>query len=398
MATATETKKRNGTTSDIRGHEELAVRSPDQVQGGDEVDTLFAGLPDEDQAQPPGMDSLTRAEIDVQIATARRYPRNVKKALTAALSMATLDLDTAESCFYSLPRSGKQLEGPSVRLAEIMAACWGNLRFGARIVDEGDKFITALGMCHDLENNVALGAEVRRRITNKRGERLNDDMIGVTGMAAQSIALRNAVFRIVPRTYVNAIWKQAQKVAVGDQKTLDERRHRAIQWYAKAGVSAERVLAKVGKASLEEVDLEALSILVGISGAIRDGQTTVDAEFPAPGSTPAPTRGAEGLAAAAAKAKAASSPAAPASAPPAPAPAQRCVAPDCPELAVTGSPCCSIHSQVDPTVIAEWMGAARKATKGNGKKAPAAAPAAEPTQDELDAQQAREAEAADQVR
>ncbi|HQR18022.1 MAG TPA: hypothetical protein PK948_06610 [Gemmatimonadales bacterium] len=300
------TETRTQTRVDLpTGGAELATREP-EVQAGDEVDSLFG---EEQRAQPPGMDAITRGEIDIQIATARKYPRDVARSIKRALDLATRDLDTAESCFYVLPR-GKGIEGPSIRLAEIMAITWGNIRYGARIVEEGERFITAIGMCHDLETNTALGAEVRRRITNSKGARFNDDMIGVTGMAAQSIALRNAVFRIIPRVFVDQIWKRAQKVAVGDEKTLDERRTRAFAWYAKANVRAEQVLAKIGKRSIEEVGLEDLAILLGLSTAIREGTTTIDREFPpldAEGkpATAAPATGAEGLRAAAAAAKAA---------------------------------------------------------------------------------------------
>ena len=50
--------------------------------------------------------------------------------------MATIDAEVAGSCFYKLSRGGKTIEGPSVRLAEIVASAWGNLKFGARIIDE----------------------------------------------------------------------------------------------------------------------------------------------------------------------------------------------------------------------------------------------------------------------
>ncbi|MFN8826683.1 MAG: hypothetical protein ACK501_17070, partial [Planctomycetota bacterium] len=40
-----------------------------------------------------------------------------------------------------------------------------------------------------------------RRITGKNGRRYSSDMIGVTGNAACSIALRNAVFRGIPRAF-----------------------------------------------------------------------------------------------------------------------------------------------------------------------------------------------------
>lgn len=55
------------------------------------------------------LEQITRGEIDMQIATAKKYPRSISKFKAKALEMATLDEETAESCFYNLPREGKEI-------------------------------------------------------------------------------------------------------------------------------------------------------------------------------------------------------------------------------------------------------------------------------------------------
>lgn len=225
-------------------------------------------------------ESQARGEVDVQIATAKRFPRSVKKFQSTAMSLATLDEETASSCFYTLPRDGKQIEGPSVRLAEIVAASWGNMRAQANIVDENDEFITARGVCWDLENNVAVSTEVRRRICGKNGRKFSTDMINTTANAACSIALRNAVFKVVPMAIARPIYEAARKVAIGDATTLVKRRGDMVAYFAKMHVSAEQVCAAVGKAGIEDVGLEELATLKGLATAIKDGDTSVDDAFP----------------------------------------------------------------------------------------------------------------------
>ncbi len=107
-------------------------------------------------------------------------------------------------------QDGRGAERPA---AEIVTSAWGNCRAGARVVDEGAEFITAQGVFHDLERNVQVTMEVRRRITGKNGRRYSSDMIGVTGNAACSIALRNAVFRGIPRAFWIDIYDAARKVS-----------------------------------------------------------------------------------------------------------------------------------------------------------------------------------------
>lgn len=233
------------------------------------------------QSRSSFIESQSRGEVDVQIATAKRFPRSVKRFVAKATELATLDEETAQSCFYSLPRDGKNIEGPSARLAEIVAASWGNIRAQANIIDEDGGFITAQGICWDLENNVAVSTEVRRRITQKNGRRFSDDMIGVTANAACSIALRNAVFKVVPMALVRPVYRKAREVAIGNADTLNDRRQKMIAYFGKMGVRPEQICAKVEKAGIEDIGLDEIGILIGISTAIKEGDTTIDEQFPA---------------------------------------------------------------------------------------------------------------------
>jgi hypothetical protein len=236
--------------------------------------------------EPGTLATLAKAEVDIQVATAHRYPRSISRFKHEALALATLDEETAASCFYCLSRGGKDIEGPSVRLAEIVGSAWGNLRYGARVVNEDSKFITAQGVCHDLEKNIAATVDVQRRITDRNGRRYSDDMIVVTANAACSIALRNAIFKVVPFAVVKSIYEQAKLVAIGNAQTLVGRRTKAMERFAKMGISQERVLASVGKNAIDDVDLDDLQKLTGTRTAILEGTTTVDEAFPLEPTTP----------------------------------------------------------------------------------------------------------------
>lgn len=219
-------------------------------------------------------------EVDVQITTAKRFPRSISAFKKQAMDMATLDEETASGCFYSLPRSGKTVEGPSARLAEIVLSAWGNIRADAKVVDVGEKEITAESTTWDLEKNVAVRMQVKRRITDRNGRRYNDDMIVVTGNAACAIALRNSVFKVIPMVYTRSIYQAARHVAIGDMKTLASKRAEMIAYFGKMGVTPDRVFKVVGKASVEDIGLEELAALKGLATAIKDGETTIEEAFP----------------------------------------------------------------------------------------------------------------------
>lgn len=222
---------------------------------------------------------MERASIDVQIATARRYPRQLAAVKKQMIEMATLDQETAEQCFYVLPRDGKKISGPSVRLAEIAVACYQHVRAGARVIDNDGKAITAQGVCHDLQNNVLVMMETKRRITTKSGAQFSEDMQITAGNAAASIAFRNAVFKVIPGALVKPAYEAARAVAIGTQKTLKERRERCVEAFGKMGVDPERVCALVGKLKPEEITLDDLETLIGVFNSIRQGDTSIEQAF-----------------------------------------------------------------------------------------------------------------------
>lgn len=232
--------------------------------------------------------ALNKSEIEAQLDAAHRYPRSIKRFLNDAITMATLNQDIAEACMYALPRDGKTIEGPSVRLAEICASAYGNMQIAARSLGAEETQAIGQGMAWDIEKNVRFTVEARRRITTSKGKRYSDDMIIVTSNAAASVGLRNAIFRVIPKTYVDLVYQRAREVAVGNASTLSARRATVFERLVKMGALQERVLARINRASVEDVTLDDVAVLIGLGTAIKNGDAQVDDLFPAGGT---PTRG-----------------------------------------------------------------------------------------------------------
>lgn len=223
-----------------------------------------------------------KATIDTQISTAKAYPRNLKRATENAIAIVTIDKETAATCTYSLPRGGKAITGPSVHLAKILVQCWGNMRVEAKVMSVDDKTLTSQAVAFDLENNVAIKVEVKRSIMTKSG-RMNDDMIVVTGNAANSIALRNAVLSVIPRSIVDKVHNEAKSTIVGDvsDKTkLIARRKQVFDGLKDTyGLTEKEILGAVGKAAIDHITGDDLVTLIGVGTAIKDGDTTVEYAF-----------------------------------------------------------------------------------------------------------------------
>ncbi len=221
----------------------------------------------------------TRAEVDMQVATAKKYPRNLRQVLNNIEYLATQDQETAESCFYALKRDGKTITGATVRLAEIITSCWGNIRSQAKIIANDGKFITAQGTCWDLETNVAYSIEVRRKITDKTGKTYTEDMQIVSANAICSVALRNAVFKVIPMAITRKIQDKIKDVILGDEESFDDVKQKAVEYFIGKGVTKAQILKFVGRESIEGIDREDVVILRGVATAIEDGDTTIASAF-----------------------------------------------------------------------------------------------------------------------
>jgi hypothetical protein len=226
---------------------------------------------------------LARSEIDQQITTAHKYPRSVARFRKNVEEMVTLSDSIAAECIYSLPRDGKVIEGPSARFAEVVASAWGNARAGARVVNDEGEFVTAQGVFHDLERNVAITYEVQRRITDKHGRRFKADMIGVTANAACSIALRNAILKGVPKAFWSDMYEGAKLMAKGNVETLPNRRDAVLRDLLGYGIKPEQVYAKLGIDGQADIGLDQLLTLRGLVTAIKEGDTTPEEAFAAGG-------------------------------------------------------------------------------------------------------------------
>lgn len=232
-------------------------------------------------------DTQTRGEIDIQIATAKRFPRDITRFIKSAETLATISDDIAASCYYKLKRAGKDVEGPSVRFAEIIATCWGNVRIDARTVGEDARFVYAEGVAWDLERNSAIRFGTRRRITTKNGDKYSDDMIAQTANAAAAIALRNCVFRVVPKAFWEPVYEKAKEVAVGSAETLDARRRKLVDYFQrKHNVGADRLCAYLGVEGIEGIGLKHVEDLRGLATALKDGDAKVEDTFPILSQTP----------------------------------------------------------------------------------------------------------------
>jgi hypothetical protein len=232
------------------------------------------------------LERIERATVDVQIATAHQYPRSMAVFKKRAMEMVTLDEETAQSCIYRRPvgkdKSGRPeyAEGKSIRMAEIVGACYGNIRVGSILVEQTPRYVKARGVAHDLESNFAASSEVVESTVDRNGNPYSERMRMVVAKATLAKARRDATFQVIPGALCKSLEDAARTTAIGTTATLGKRRTLLLDWSNKAGVTPERVWKALGINGIDDIGLAELETLTGIKTAIKDGDTTIDEAFP----------------------------------------------------------------------------------------------------------------------
>lgn len=220
-----------------------------------------------------------RASIDTQIATAKRFPRNLRKVLDNSIAIVTMDIDTAKTCRYTKPVGGKQITGASVHLARIICQQYGNIRVQQRIKSIDAKTIVAEAVAFDMETNYAVCVEARRSILKKDGTRYDESTIETNAMAIMAIAERNAILKILPKVIVDKTYNEAFAFAFGNltdkAKLLKERNRIFSVFKDKYNLQESDVLKVIGLGTKEAVGPEDIANLSGIIQSLVDKEIQV---------------------------------------------------------------------------------------------------------------------------
>lgn len=235
--------------------------------------------------------AMERAAVDNQVATAKAHPRKLHLFKKNAMDMVSNDPETAESCHYVRP-VGKKLvngkwvdefaEGPSIRAAEIVAACYQNLRVKAYIVEQTERFVRCEAQAWDMENNYASSIQAVAATVKKSGEPYSENQRTVVAKALLAKVYRDAIFKVVPRALFKSVMEEAKRVAQGAVKSLEERISRAKAWVSEMKIAdAEtRVLSRLGVQQWNQLGHKEIDLLRGLVQGIKDDELSYEEAFP----------------------------------------------------------------------------------------------------------------------
>jgi hypothetical protein len=240
--------------------------SPDQLaQLGDRaIQRVDAG----------GYATAIRVQVERQLATVEH---SVKEE--AAL--------LGESGFYSWAAGGKRVEGPSIKLANVLARLWGNCAVRPEPVqDAGDAWVFTATFI-DLQTGFTLGRQFRQsKRSTVAGKYDAERKMDIRFQVGQSKAIRNVIVNALPQWLVEGAIDASQGgvrakfIAYIKANGEDAARKMVTQRLGKVSVSEADILRKTGRDTITGLTIEDMIRLAGDCRALEDGAETAATLFP----------------------------------------------------------------------------------------------------------------------
>lgn len=215
------------------------------------------------------------AEAQGQLILAKRFPRDLNAAYAELMDACKMQA-LASVAFYSVPRSGGSVSGPSIRLAEEIARVFGNFEFGHRELSRThDKSEVEVYAWDKQTNNRSIRQiTVMHVLDTKNGARPLRDQKDIDDKIANvaSKQLRGRILAMMPKWMVEAAIQECRKTLAGDNsEPLSVRVRKMTQAFAAYGVKTQHIENYLGIRSLDDIVTDQLLDLTGVFNALREG-------------------------------------------------------------------------------------------------------------------------------
>lgn len=225
------------------------------------------------------------AEAQGKLVIAKRFPRDEVQAYAKAMQ-ACQRPTMAEKAFYSFPRGGQVVSGPTIRFAEELARCWGNIDYGIKELSQDDGKSEMQAYAWDLETN----AQSVQNFTNPHQREQGKKMVTLTSqrdiyennanMATRR--LRSRILAILPSWFVEDAVDECKRTLAGKNEIpLIDRVKKMVVQFGKLGVSQEQIETRMKK-KIEAMTADDFTEYIGIFNAIKGGESKVAEWFEAP--------------------------------------------------------------------------------------------------------------------
>jgi hypothetical protein len=221
------------------------------------------------------------AEVQAALAVARAAPRDPVAAVDRLLNACTRPT-LAEVAVYQYARGGTDITGPSIRLAEAAAQCWGNLQYGIREVEQSGGASLVQAYAWDVESNTRREVifSVPHTRHTKSGAYALTDPRDIYEMVANQGArrLRACILGIIPGDVIEAAVHQCEVTLRTKADTSEDAVARMVEAFAAFGITRAQIEARIQR-RLDAITPAQIASLKKIYVSLRDGMSTASDWF-----------------------------------------------------------------------------------------------------------------------
>lgn len=229
-------------------------------------------------------------EVQAAVFMAKQFPRNENASL-ARINQSCQRIGLASKAVYTYPRGGKNVTGPSIRLAEALAQAWGNIQCGVVEQEQrpGESVCTAY--CWDVETNTrtSLTFTVPHVRVTKDGQKVLTDPRDIYELVANQGARRKraCILAVIPKDVVDYAVECCQRtIASGHKEPLIDRLRNMVNLFQKNfSVPLESIERYIGY-KLEAFTENDGATLAGVYNSLKDGIAKREDFFILPKATP----------------------------------------------------------------------------------------------------------------
>lgn len=256
--------------------EEIQNYTPEMPQNGG------AGFDNINQGTVAIESSRAVAEAQGKLVIAQKFPRNEIQAF-AEMRKACRRIGLAEKAFYSYPRGGETISGPTIRLAEELARCWRNIEYGIKELSQDNGKSEMQAFAWDLEANTMSvqnftnphAREVKGKVRALTS--LRDIYENNANMAGRR--LRSRILAVLPADFVEEAIAECKKTLAGHNNApLGDRIRKMADVFGQMGVSQDMLEKRLGR-KLDTMSGDDLTEYVGIFNSLKEKITKISDWF-----------------------------------------------------------------------------------------------------------------------
>lgn len=220
------------------------------------------------------------AEAQGKLTLAKKFPRDVTAAHTELMA-ACQQMSLATVAFYKVPRGQGNVTGPSIRLAEEIARCWGNIQYGHKELSRSEGKSEVEVFAWDMQTNLYASRQltVMHVMDTKDGPRKLRDQKDIDDKISNvaSKQLRGRIMAILPKWLTEAAQTKCRETAQtgGSDKPIQQRIRDMAAAFAAIGVTTAQLAAYL-EHPLENTTGDDLVDLLGVYTAIGEGAKVAD--------------------------------------------------------------------------------------------------------------------------